>query len=640
MTSQPVQLPAFLADDPPPVLIFGGKGGVGKTTSAAATAVALARLHPDETVVLVSTDPAHSVKDAVEGAALPPNLRVEELDADGEHEAFMQAHAGALHEIASRGTFLDDTDIERFLDLSIPGVDELMSFLRLARWFEDEEAERFVIDTAPTGHALRLLTMPEMTSGWMGAIESLLGKHRYMSSVFGGGGDDPVEAFVEDFQEIFDNIAGVWTEPSLTRFVPVFNAEAMSIAETERLLESLDELGIDAPGLICNRLVPPGASGSLAVLRDAQAAAIGALPPRIASRSIAGVPMNADEPRGDRLATFFAGVMDPTTVLAEHAESIEPCVEGGVPVAGRFTLVAGKGGVGKTTMSCATALRLAESGARTLLVSTDPAGSLGDALEAEIGSEPTAVAGHLDAIQLDADAELQALKDQYADEIETFFDGLAVDLSFDREALENLLELAPTGLDEVMALVRMTEVLEAADGDAYTSIVIDTAPTGHTLRLLELPEIVQAWLEQIFAVLLKYEDMISLPRLNERLIRLSRGLKALRGVLSDPQQTTLLSVTIPTRLAVAETQRLIAGARGVGIPVSGVIVNQVTTPGDDAVSVAIAARERTEIDSLRAVASGLPIALVSRGGDLRGPRSLVALGDALITPSGNARRAA
>lgn len=640
MTSQPVHLPAFLADDAPPVLIFGGKGGVGKTTSAAATAVALARLHPDETVVLVSTDPAHSVKDAVEGADLPPNLRVEELDADGEHEAFMKAHAGALHEIASRGTFLDDTDIERFLDLSIPGVDELMSFLRLARWFEDEEAERFVIDTAPTGHALRLLTMPEMTSGWMEAIESLLGKHRYMASVFGGGDGDPVEAFVEDFQEIFENIAGVWTEPSLTRFVPVFNAEAMSIAETERLLESLDDLGIDAPGLICNRLVPADASGSLAVLRDAQAAAIGALPERIASRSIAGVPLNANEPRGDRLATFFEGFIDPTTVAATNAASMDARVEGSVPVAGRFTLVAGKGGVGKTTMSCATALRLAGSGARTLLVSTDPAGSLGDALQAEIGSEPTSIVQNLDAIQLDADAELQSLKDQYADEIETFFDGLAVDLSFDREALENLLELAPTGLDEVMALVRMTEVLEDAGDNAYASIVIDTAPTGHTLRLLELPEIVQAWLEQIFAVLLKYEDMISLPRLNERLIRLSRGLKTLRAVLSDPEQTTLLSVTIPTRLAVAETRRLISGAGGIGIPVSGVIVNQVTTPGDDAVSVSIAAREQAEINTLREFASNLPTALVSRGGDLRGPNALASLGNALITSGGSARQAA
>jgi arsenite-transporting ATPase len=635
-----VFLPSFLAKDAPPVLIFGGKGGVGKTTSAAATAVALARLHPDESVVLVSTDPAHSVKDAVEGADLPPNLRVEELDADSEHRAFMEAHAGALHEIASRGTFLDDTDIERFLDLSIPGVDELMSFLRLARWFEDEAADRFVIDTAPTGHALRLLTMPEMTSGWMEAIEALLGKHRYMASVFGGGGDDPVEAFVDDLQEACENIAGVWTEPGLTRFVPVFNAEAMSIAETERLLESLDELGIDAPGLICNRLVPPGALGSLAALRDAQAAALANLPERIAGRTIAGVPLNAEEPRGDRLAGFFDACIDPSSVLAGGGGDLAARVEGAVPVAGRFTLVAGKGGVGKTTVSCATALRLASSGSRTLLVSTDPAGSLGDALRADVGADATPIVPGLDAIQLDADAELQALKDQYADELEGFFDGLALDLSFDREALENLLELAPTGIDEVMALVRMTEVLDAAGDDAYASIVIDTAPTGHTLRLLELPELVQAWLEQIFAVLLKYEDMISLPRLNDRLIRLSKGLKKLRALLGDPARTTLLSVTIPTRLAVAETRRLIAGAAEIGIPVSGVVVNQITTRGEDAVSGAIAEREQQEIATLRDVASDLPVALISRGGDLRGPETLAALGAALITDQTPAREAA
>ncbi|MEO0632460.1 MAG: ArsA family ATPase, partial [Planctomycetota bacterium] len=337
-----INLPEFLSADVPPVLIFGGKGGVGKTTSAAATAIALARLHPDESVVLVSTDPAHSVADAIDGCDVPSNLRVEELDADQEHEAFMAAHSDALHEIASRGTFLDDTDIKRFLDLSIPGVDELMSFLRLARWFEDEAADRFVIDTAPTGHALRLLTMTETTRGWMEAIESLLGKHRYMASVFGGGSDDPVEAFVDDLQQLFDNIAGVWAEPSLTRFVPVFNAEPLSIAETERLLESLETLGIDAPGVICNRLVPNDATGSLAALRDAQNEALAGLSPRLAAREIACIPLRANEPRGDALNAFFDGWSVPSVIEAKTAAVLEPHVTGAVRVAGRLTLVAGK----------------------------------------------------------------------------------------------------------------------------------------------------------------------------------------------------------------------------------------------------------------------------------------------------------
>ncbi|MEM1072577.1 MAG: ArsA family ATPase [Planctomycetota bacterium] len=632
--------PAFLQGDTPPVLIFGGKGGVGKTTSAAATAFALARLNPSESVVLVSTDPAHSVRDAVADAETPTNLRVEELDTDAEHAAFMDANATVLREIASRGTFLDDTDIERFLDLSIPGVDELMSFVRLARWFEDEEADRYVIDTAPTGHALRLLSMPDVTRGWMGAIEALLGKHRYMASVFGGGADDGVESFVDDLQTVFDNIAAVWTEPSLTQFVPVFNAERMSIAETERLLESLDELGIAAPDVVCNRLVPADASGSLAELRSLQAAALAELPERLSSRTIVGLPLGAAEPRGDALNGFFDRTIEAGSLVGGDVQRSDQRVAGGVPLAGRFTLVAGKGGVGKTTMSCASALRLSTQGRRTLIISTDPAGSLGDALGVDVDRDVVHITPRLDAMQLDADAELESLKTDYADELEGFFDGLAMELSFDREALENLLELAPTGLDEVMALVRMTEVLEAAGDDAYESIVIDTAPTGHTLRLLDLPEVVQAWLEQIFAVLLKYQDMISLPRLNDRLLRLSRGLKSLRELLGDPEQTTLLAVTIPTRLAVAETARLVDGARRLGVPVSGVIVNQVTSAGEDEVSAAIGARERREIETLRDAHASLPLATVCRCGDLRGVAALAALGERLIASTSTASEAA
>ncbi|MEL6798097.1 MAG: ArsA family ATPase, partial [Planctomycetota bacterium] len=337
---------------------------------------------------------------------------------------------------------------------------------------------------------------------------------------------------------------------------------------------------------------------------------------------------------------FFDRTIEAGSLVGGDVQRSDQRIAGSVPLAGRFTLVAGKGGVGKTTMSCASALRLSTQGRRTLIISTDPAGSLGDALGVDVGRDVVRITPRLDAMQLDADAELESLKTEYADELEGFFDGLAMELSFDREALENLLELAPTGLDEVMALVRMTEVLDAAGDDAYESIVIDTAPTGHTLRLLDLPEVVQAWLEQIFAVLLKYQDMISLPRLNDRLLRLSRGLKSLRELLGDPEQTTLLAVTIPTRLAVAETARLVDGARRLGVPVSGVIVNQVTSAGEDEVSAAIGARERREIETLRDAHASLPLATVYRCGDLRGVAALAALGERLIASTSTASEAA
>ncbi|MEM7621579.1 MAG: ArsA family ATPase [Planctomycetota bacterium] len=629
--------PTFLDPSAPPVLIFGGKGGVGKTTCAAAAAIATAHAHPDERVVLVSTDPAHSVSDALAGVELPDNLRAVELDAAAEHAAFMSEHTDALREIASRGTFLDDTDIERFLDLSLPGVDELMNFLRLASWFEDEEGDRFVIDTAPTGHALRLLSMPETVGGWMEAIEALLGKHRYMASVFGGGAEDAVETFVESLGEAFENIAGVWSEPSLTRFVPVMNAEALSIAETARLLESLETLGIDAPEIVLNRVAPADVRGSLAVLRAAQMTALADLPASIQERQLAVIPLRGSEPRGALLETFFDAIKEDVGSGASAAPAMDVVVEGTLVPGGKITLVAGKGGVGKTSVSCATALRRAELGERTLLVSTDPAGSLSDALQIEIGADAVEVAPGLQAVQLDADRELKALKGEYADEIEGFFDNLAMDLSFDREALEHLLELAPTGIDEVMAMVRMTEIL---DEGSYEAVVIDTAPTGHTLRLLELPELVQAWLEQIFAVLVKYENLMHLPRLNARLLKLSKGLKTLRAMLGDGGTTSLLAVTIPTRLGAAETARLVDACGTLDIRVAGVVVNQLTTDGGDELSSAIVERERRELASLEEACGEIPTARVFRGGDLRGVERLGAVGAGLYPCVSDRRKAA
>jgi hypothetical protein len=137
----------------------------------------------------------------------------------------------------------------------------------------------------------------------------------------------------------------------------------------------------------------------------------------------------------------------------------------------QFVLLAGKGGVGKTTLSCATAMRLARDlpGKRVLLFSTDPAHSLSACLHVPIGSRPAVIFPGLTAMEIDAKAEFEKLKTRYAQDLERFLESVSrgFDLTFDRVVLERMLDLSPPGLDEVMALTRILEFLAQGRYDLF-----------------------------------------------------------------------------------------------------------------------------------------------------------------------------
>src|SRR5205085_3813203 len=165
---RPTRRPAAAADHAPRFSFFAGKGGVGKTTCAAAAAVVAAER--GRRVAVVSTDPAHSLGDALGrrlGSAprrVPTRtgrLDAIELDADRALARWLARRRPILRTIAERGTYLDDEDLERLLRLSFPGVDELMALVELARLAGRGAYDEVVVDTAPTGHTLRLLDMPQ-----------------------------------------------------------------------------------------------------------------------------------------------------------------------------------------------------------------------------------------------------------------------------------------------------------------------------------------------------------------------------------------------------------------------------------------------------------------------------------------------
>ena len=248
--------PGFLAAPGLQLLIFGGKGGVGKTTCATAAALRLAAGSP-HSFLLVSTDPAHSLADSLAGLVPPRNLKVLELDPQEYLLDFKKKHSAKLREIASRGTFLDDEEINRFLDLSLPGLDELMAFLEISAWVEKRVYDCIVVDTAPSGHTLRLLTMPEFLRKWLAMLETLLAKHRYMKWAYARSRErDELDYFLDELSASVKQMEGVLQDSARCSFVPVMLAEAMSLRETVSIVNEADRLLLPIGEIIVNKLLP------------------------------------------------------------------------------------------------------------------------------------------------------------------------------------------------------------------------------------------------------------------------------------------------------------------------------------------------------------------------------------------------
>jgi arsenite-transporting ATPase len=246
---------------------FGGKGGVGKTTAASATALFLLnKLKSGNSILLFSTDPAHSLSDSLgvkignrlvkvvehKGA----KLIAYEMDAALALERFREAHGKVLAEIAERGTLLDEEDINELLNLSLPGLDEVMSLFELSELDRKVAYAHIVVDTAPSGHTSRLLRLPEVFTRMVHALDRLGEKHRYMIQHFARRRvvADEVDLFLQDLTARIQSVRNLLYDPAQTDFTLVAIPEAMSVRETERYLQTLREQGVPVTDLIVNRV--------------------------------------------------------------------------------------------------------------------------------------------------------------------------------------------------------------------------------------------------------------------------------------------------------------------------------------------------------------------------------------------------
>lgn len=254
------------------VLFFGGKGGVGKTTCAAAMALAGSRT--GKRVLLVSTDPAHSTSDIFEIQIGPepqeiaPRLHAMEIDAASEsrrHVAEVKAHIAQLfgHEI------LKEANRQIDLAATMPGAEEVALFDRMGALIrgEDDRFDLIIFDTAPTGHTLRLIRMPELMEAW---IKALSRSRRAMLGVEQDDKQDPIMITLSERLERLRLLRARLVSGRTTGFVLVLIPERLPIEETSRAIEQLDDIGVRVGALVLNRVLPDTTTDPFLVARRRQ----------------------------------------------------------------------------------------------------------------------------------------------------------------------------------------------------------------------------------------------------------------------------------------------------------------------------------------------------------------------------------
>ncbi len=293
------------------LILFGGKGGVGKTTCASSTGIYLSK---DFKILLFSTDPAHSLADSlgekigdeVKEVKAVKNLSVLQVNADKALREFKTKYESQIKKILDTSTYLDQEDIESVFALPIPGMDEVMGFKTIVDSIDEAKFDKYIVDTAPTGHALRLLTLPELLDDWIKVLAKMRWKYRYMVTSFGGKyNPDEGDDFLLEMKKTVKRIENLLKDQTRCEFIAVTIPEDMAILETERLVNTLGKYGIKVRQLVVNNALQSGDCDFCRQRRKGQEKHISQIKERFGDLKITMVPLQAQEVKGlDTLNDF------------------------------------------------------------------------------------------------------------------------------------------------------------------------------------------------------------------------------------------------------------------------------------------------------------------------------------------------
>lgn len=243
-------------------LIFvGGKGGVGKSTVSSAISLHLSEtIEKDEKILLFSTDPAHSISDSFNikigdiPTSVTDTLDAVEINVDQLMSEFKGRHKEAIQELLTKTASLDQQEADHALELAIPGIDEFMSLVKLSSFLEQNIYKTIVVDTAPTGHTLRLLSMPNAVNSWLIFFSSLHNKYKGIMRFLTGINTNDVENFISTLTEGICKAHTLITDKEKTEFIIVTIPDLMAIEETKRLFISLYSAGIKVNNIVINNI--------------------------------------------------------------------------------------------------------------------------------------------------------------------------------------------------------------------------------------------------------------------------------------------------------------------------------------------------------------------------------------------------
>ena len=525
----------------PKNLFFTGKGGVGKTTTSTAVAIALA--DNGKKVLLVSTDPASNLDEVLgmtlsaEPAPVPEvnGLFAANVDPVEAAAAYREKMVGPY-----RGVLPDAAVRSMEEQLSGACTVEIAAFNEFARLMGNPEAARgfdhILFDTAPTGHTLRLLSLP---AAWSDFIDTNPGGTSCLGPLAG----------LQAQHQIYENTRLSLANPAHTLVVVVSRPDEAPLTEAARASTELAELGVSNQHLVLNGLLPlsdPTDPIALA-LNERGRRALAAMPQALTALPRTDLPLRGTELIGiAALRAFFTPETNLPSAAAPVPDQPLPApfaqlLDRLVAQSGGVIMTMGKGGVGKTTLAVNIATALAARGKTVHLTTTDPAAHVAQALGAT-------TAANLQVSRIDPEAETAAYRQ----------DVLATaGAALDDEARALMEEDLRSPCTEEIAVFRAFARIVAEGAGGF--VVIDTAPTGHTLLLLDASE--------------SYHREVS-----RSMSDIPEAVRQLLPRLRDPGFTKVFLVTLPEATPVHEALDLQADLRRAGIEPAGWIVNQSLAP--------------------------------------------------------------